>query len=52
MIKDIAPIMVHVGYTKFNEHLPEPSLSKTRKLMEHLGSFTKVKELRLREKYA
>ncbi len=50
-IRKIGPIMVHVGYTKFNEHLPEPSLVKTRKLMEELKSFTRVKELRLREKY-
>lgn len=50
-IKDIAPVMVHVGYTKYNHHLPEPSLAKTSKLMEQLKTFTRVKELRLREKY-
>lgn len=50
-IKDIAPVMVNIGYTKFNHHLPEPNLSKTRKLMKQLKSFTRVKELRLREKY-
>ena len=50
-IRDIAPAVVHVGYTKFNENLPEPSLAKTKKLMVELRSFTRVKELRLREKY-
>jgi len=51
-IKEIAPVMVHVGYTKFNHSLSEPSLAKTKMLMKQLKSFTRVKELRLREKYA
>ena len=51
-IKDIAPVMVHVGYTKYNHRLPEPIIAKTKKLMEQLKSFTRVKELRLREKYS
>ena len=50
-IRDIAPAVVHFGYSKFNENLPEPSLAKTKKLMVELRSFTRVKELRLREKY-
>ncbi|MCK5628354.1 DUF5131 family protein [Candidatus Bathyarchaeota archaeon] len=50
-IKDIQPIQVHVGYANYNHHLPEPSLSKTRNLMALLSQFTKVKTLRIREKY-
>jgi protein gp37 len=48
-LKDISPILVHVGYDNYNNRLPEPSLSKTKQLMEQLSSFTRVKTLTLRE---
>ena len=48
-IKDINPVQVHVGYDNYRNRLPEPSLSKTRQLMDQLGVFTKVKTLTLRE---
>ena len=50
-LKDISPVVVHVGYANYNQHIPEPSLDQTAKLIEELRSFTKVKILRLREKY-
>jgi len=49
--KDISPVVVHVGYANYDQHIPEPSLTKTAKLIEGLKSFTKAKILRLREKY-
>lgn len=48
-IKDINPIMVHVGYDNYNNNLPEPSLSKTYQLIDQLGKVTRVKTLTLRE---
>jgi protein gp37 len=48
-IKNINPIMVHIGYDNYNSDLPEPALSKTKQLMDTLGSFTRVKTLTLRE---
>jgi len=48
-IKDINPIMVHVGYDNYNNNLPEPSLSKTYQLIDQLRAFTRVKTLTLRE---
>jgi protein gp37 len=50
-LKDISPVVVHVGYANFNHHLPEPSLDKTLKFIAELRRFTRVKILRLREKY-
>lgn len=50
-LKDISPVVVHVGYANRYQGLPEPSLKKTQELITKLGSFTKVKSLRLREKY-
>lgn len=49
--KDISPVVVHVGYANYNQKIPEPSLDKTTDLIDELSSFTKVKVLRLREKY-
>jgi hypothetical protein len=49
-ISDIKPILVHVGYDNYNSNLPEPPLSKTKQLIEHLRKFTTVKILTLREK--
>jgi len=48
-IREIKPVLVHVGYDNYNKHLPEPSLSKTKQLMDQLGQFTRVKTLTLRE---
>lgn len=48
-IRDIKPVQVHVGYDNYNKHLPEPSLTKTRQLIEQLNQLTKVKNLSLRE---
>jgi protein gp37 len=50
-LKKIAPILVHVGYANYNQHIPEPTIEKTAELIKDLNSFTKVKILRLREKY-
>lgn len=43
------PSMVAVGYDNYNCHLPEPSLKKTRWLIENLNKFTKVYEKTLRK---
>ena len=50
-IKEISPIVVHVGYANHNHNLPEPTLAKTKTLISDLRPFTKVKILRLREQY-
>ena len=51
-LKEISPVVVHVGYANYNQHIPEPSLDKTAKLIEELRLFTKVIILRFREKYS
>lgn len=48
-IRDIKPRQVHVGYDNYSKHLPEPSLSKTKQLMDQLSKFTRVKTLTIRE---
>jgi hypothetical protein len=48
-IREIKPLLVHVGYDNYNCRLPEPQLSKTKELIENLGTFTGVKTLTLRE---
>ena len=48
-IKEINPVLVHVGYDNYNNNLAEPTLSKTKQLMEQLNTFTRVKTLTLRE---
>jgi protein gp37 len=50
-LKNVSPVLVHLGYANIMQNLPEPSLNKTLKLIARLGSFTKVKTIRLREKY-
>ena len=50
-LKEIAPVVVHVGYANYNQYIPEPTLEKTADLIKELSSFTKVKILRVREKY-
>ena len=50
-LKEISPVVVHVGYANYNQNIPEPFLEKTTDLISELRSFTKVKVLRLREKY-
>jgi protein gp37 len=51
-LKKISPVVIHVGYANYNQHMPEPALDKTADLIGKLRSFTKVKILRLREKYS
>jgi len=51
-LKEISPVVVHVGYANYNQHILEPTLAKTAELIDELRSFTKVKILRLREKYS
>jgi protein gp37 len=48
-IKDINPAIVYVGYDNYNNRLPEPSLDKTKQLIEKLKSFTRVRIKTLRE---
>jgi len=48
-VKEINPVMVHIGYDNYNNNLPEPSLSKTYQLIDLLRAFTRVKTLTLRE---
>jgi len=48
-IRDINPVMVHVGYDNYHNNLVEPSLAKVNELIQHLSAFTKVKLLTLRE---
>jgi protein gp37 len=48
-VKEINPVMVHVGYDNYNNNLPEPSLSKTYQLIDQLRAFTRVKTLTVRE---
>lgn len=47
-LKDIGPVLVHVGYDNYNHNLPEPLLSKTYQLIDQLRAFTRVKTLTLR----
>jgi hypothetical protein len=51
-IEKIAPIHVAVGYDNYNNHLPEPSLTKTLQLIERLKEFTRVRERKLREAWS
>jgi len=48
-IREIKPVLVHVGYDNYNCRLSEPQLSKTKELIENLETFTRVKTLTLRE---
>jgi protein gp37 len=48
-LREIGPILVHVGYDNYNSSLPEPPLYKTYNLMDHIRVFTRVKTLTLRE---
>lgn len=41
-IREISPFMVYIGYDNYNWRLPEPPLSKTIKLINHLETFTLV----------
>jgi len=49
-LKDIGPVLVHVGYDNYKNGLSEPSLSKTMQLTDELSQFTRVKTLTLRER--
>jgi protein gp37 len=48
-LKEIGPTIVYVGYDNYNNGLPEPSLSKTKQLIEKLEAFTRVRVKTLRE---
>jgi len=48
-IREINPILVHVGYDNYRNQLPEPALSKTCQLIDQLREFTRVKTLTIRE---
>lgn len=48
-MREINPVMVHVGYDNYKCKLPEPELSKTVELMTMLEEFTRVKRLTIRE---
>lgn len=50
-LRDISPVVTHIGYANYYQDIPEPSLNKTVALIDKLLSFTKVKILRIREKY-
>ncbi len=41
-IREIRPFMVYVGYDNYNNRLPEPTLAKTKKLINELSDFTLV----------
>jgi protein gp37 len=49
-VKEINPVMVHIGYDNYNNNLVEPEISKTKQLIDQLNTFTRVKILTLREK--
>ena len=51
-IKEIAPIRAAVGYDNWSNCLPEPSLSKTLKLIKRLEEFTCVNRRTLRQAYS
>ena len=48
-LREIEPVLVHVGYDNYNCKLPEPQLSKTEELIADLEPFTRVKIMTLRE---
>ncbi len=48
-IRDINPVMVHIGYDNYHNNLAEPSLAKVKELIQQLSAFTNVKLLTLRE---
>jgi DNA repair photolyase len=50
-LRDTKPVLVHVGYDNYNNRLDEPSLQKTKQLIDQLKTFTRVKTLTLREKF-
>jgi protein gp37 len=49
MIENISPERVAVGYDNWNNRLPEPSLLKTKQLIDKLNTFTRVRTLTLRQ---
>jgi len=48
-IREIKPVMVYVGYDNYNCGLPEPSLEKTKSLIQLLQRFTEVRVKTLRD---
>jgi protein gp37 len=51
-IEETAPIRVAVGYDNWSNRLPEPSLSKTLKLIKRLEEFTCVNRRTMRQAYS
>lgn len=49
-IKEIGPLITYIGYDNYGHRLPEPSLSKTKALMQNLAKFTEVRPKTLRER--
>ncbi len=47
-IKEIDPIMIHVGYDNYGNKLPEPPLAKTLRLIEEASKYTIVLSATLR----
>ena len=47
-IDEIKPVIVYIGYDNYNHRLPEPTLSKTLKLIEKLREITLVVKKTLR----
>jgi len=49
-LREIGPVLVHVGYDNYRCRLAEPQLSKTMQLIRNLETFTRVKKLTIRER--
>lgn len=50
-IETINPEFVYIGYDNYDNHLHEPSLEKTTKLIEELKKFTEVRLKTIRERW-
>lgn len=48
-IRDTGPSLVHIGYDNYNNGLPEPSLAKTKDLIEKVQTYTRVRTKTIRE---
>jgi DNA repair photolyase len=52
MIENVTPERVAIGYDNYDNRLPEPSLPKTKQLIEKLNTFTEVRTLKLRDAWS
>ncbi|MDW8022109.1 MAG: hypothetical protein RMI78_05735, partial [Nitrososphaerota archaeon] len=48
-IRRIKPIFVYVGYDNYGHRLPEPTLEKTKQLVEEISKFTDARFKTLRK---